>query len=484
LKKPSLKIMFLAAEAEPYVKIGGLGDVAGTLPWVIRSLSQTSSSLDFDIDIRLVIPFHGAIQRQNFDFHPAGSFTVHHQDGEIPAEAVQSDLNGLPVYFISGPPISRDAPVYSEDTAVDGEKFTFFSLAALELARSMDWKPDIIHANDWHTAPAIIALKTRQDQFFEGTSALISLHNLPYMGENAGPALEAFGLAPTHETSLPWWAQTMPLPRGLYYADHIVAVSPTYAREILTPDFGAGLEDFLKSRTKKISGILNGIDIKTWDPTADHLIAAKFNKENLQVRQENKKALTKEFNLKYDPDLPLLAMVTRLDHQKGVDLIPVALKLIEKEDWQLIILGTGAAEMEDQIRYLEKAYPDRSRVAIRFDTVLSHRIYAGADAIIIPSRYEPCGLIQMIAMRYGCVPIARSTGGLRDTIHDHNAKTKTGFLYPRPNSKDLSAALRRAITAYAKNEIWQELQINGMSQDFSWESSARKYIELYFSLTK
>ena len=299
----------------------------------------------------------------------------------------------------------------------------------------------------------------------------------------AGPALEAFGLAPTHETPLPWWAQTCPC-RGLYYADHIVAVSPTYAREILTPDFGAGLEDFLKSRTKKISGILNGIDIKTWDPTADHLIAAKFNKEDLQVRQENKKALTKEFNLKYDPDLPLLAMVTRLDHQKGVDLIPVALKLIEKEEWQLIILGTGAIEMEDQIRYLEKAYPDRCRVAIRFDTVLSHRIYAGADAIIIPSRYEPCGLIQMIAMRYGCVPVARSTGGLRDTIHDHNAKTKTGFLYPRPNSKDLSAALRRAITAYAKNEIWQELQINGMSQDFSWESSARKYIELYFSLTK
>jgi starch synthase len=484
LKKQTLKVMFLAAEAEPFVKIGGLGDVAGTLPKVLKSLANEAQAIVPDIDICLVIPFHGAIQRQTIPLRPAASFSVSHAEGAIPGEALVTEVDGLPVYLISGPPIQRDAPVYSEDTALDGHKFTFFSLAALEMARALDWQPDILHANDWHTAPALYAIKVRDDPFFANTATLLGLHNLPYMGENAGSAMQAFGLPASTDARLPWWAQQMPLPLGLLSADHIVAVSPAYAKEILTNDFGAGLNEFLKERAGSISGILNGIDTRQWDPTRDPAIAANFSKDNLVERQANKLALLKEFNLDPNPEIPLLAMVTRIDYQKGVDLVPVTLRLVEKEKWQAIILGTGNGELEESVRNLEKSFPNRLRAAIRFDTLLSHRIYAGADAIIIPSRYEPCGLSQMIAMHYGCVPIAHATGGLRDTIHDHNAKHKTGFLFSRPTTKHFSATLRRGLNTFEKKEAWQELQVNGMNQDFSWERSARQYLRLYLSLCK
>jgi len=481
LKKQILKIMFLAAEAEPFIKIGGLGDVAGSLPHALRALAS-SFTPKLELDIRLVIPFHGAIQRQTLDLHTVGNFTVAHAEGPIPGNALMTEINGLPVYLISGAPIPRDAAVYSEDTAIDGHKFTFFSLAALELAKMLDWQPDVIHANDWHTAPAIYAVKALPDPFFNFTATLLGLHNLPFMGENAGPAMEAFGLPPANDSALPWWAQSMPLPLGLLTADHIVAVSPTYAREILTYEHGAGLHEFLALHQKKISGILNGIDTLLWNPQTDQAIAANFDTTCLDARNANKTALASEFDL--DPNLPLLAMVTRFDHQKGVDLIPVALRLLQKEKWQLIILGAGTPELEEEICSLESQFPKRFRAAIRFDALLSRRIYAGADILLIPSRYEPCGLAQMIAMRYGCVPVARSTGGLRDTIKDHNAQFKSGFLFPKTTSRALSATIRRALTAFEKKETWKEIQHNGMRQDFSWENSARQYIQLYQSMLK
>lgn len=484
MKNRTLKIMFLAAEAEPFVKIGGLGDVAGSLPKALKALAPDMKSKFDEIDIRLVIPFHGAIQRQAYRLRPVGSFTVFHRDGDIPGEALMTEIEGVPVYLISGPPIPKDSPVYTQDTAIDGHKFTFFSLAALELARLLDWQPDILHANDWHTAPAILALKIRDDSFFKNTAKVLGLHNLPYMGENAGCALEDFGVMFKDDSSLPWWAQNMPLPLGLLSADHIITVSPSYAKEILTHEYGAGLEDFLKTRSEHISGILNGIDTKLYDPAKDPALTANFTVENLDNRQINKVALLKEFKLNPNPEIPLLAMVTRLDPQKGVDLVPVTLRLLAQEKWQAIILGTGVPELENAILQLENEFPERVRAAIRFDSLLGRRIYAGADAIMIPSRYEPCGLAQMIAMHYGCLPIARATGGLRDTINDHNAKHKTGFLFNRPTSKDFSAALRRALSAYEKKALWQELQINGMAQDFSWERSAHQYLKVYTSLKK
>ncbi len=483
MPKTRLKVLFLAAEAEPFVKIGGLGDIAGSLPHALRALTLDKRPKFSDIDARLVIPFHGAIQRQAYPLRNEAVFDIPHADGPLQAEALSTKVNGAPVYLICGAPIPKDAPVYSGDKLADGNKFTFFSLAALEMAKVLKWQPDIIHANDWHTAIALYALKIQNDPFFKNASSILSLHNLPFLGEGTSKVLDKFNIPPLEAPEMPAWARHMPLPLGLWSADNIVAVSPTYAREILTPEFGSGLEMFLKTRQDVISGILNGINIDRWNPARDPALEANFTKETLEIRQDNKTALLREFGFSPDPTIPLLALVTRLDNQKGVDLLPEALNLLSQLPWRIIILGTGLPDLETTIHHLENTYPTRIRAAIRFDDQLSRRIYAGADMLLIPSRYEPCGLTQMIAMRYGCVPVARATGGLEDTIFDNIPdKPSTGFLFKQANPLDLTDAIRRALLVFTDKEAWRTIQRNGMAQDFSWERSAKQYAELYFSL--
>lgn len=474
-----LKILFLAAEAEPFIKIGGLGDVAGSLPQALKELGG--------VDVRLAIPFHGAIQRHaisqpSYTLSRTATFEIPYQDGSAHVEALATEINGMPVYLIAGDLISADAPVYTIDPGVDGYKFTFFSLAALEVTRRLDWAPDVVHANDWHTAPALYALWLRreQDDFFRNTASLMGVHNLPYLGIGASQALSAFGLPPATNSKLPEWAQHAPMPLGLLAADHIVAASPTYAQEILTAEFGSGLEDFLATRKASISGILNGLDTDKWNPATDEAIIAQYDADHLDRRIENKRALVIELGLNPDPTIPLLGMVTRMDPQKGIDLVPAALRLMKQQAWQAIILGSGIPQVEASMRKLEKEFPERVRVAIRFDAMLSRRIYAGADLFLIPSRYEPCGLTQMIAMRYGCIPLARATGGLKDTIQKFQPKGHgSGFLFKNPSPEDLARALRQALRTYAHPEVWQCIQLRGMSQDFSWERFARQYAQLY-----
>jgi len=476
----SLRILFLASEADPFVKIGGLGDVAGSLPRALKALDPA-------LDIRLVIPFHGAIQRQDYALRTAAVFDVPAAGGPIRAEALLYDLDGLPVYMIAGAPIARDAPVYTADPAVDGYKFTFFSLAALQLARELDWAPDVLHANDWHTAPAVysLSLARGQDPTFKHTRTLLGLHNLPYLGTGAGETLAAFELPAAKGSALPAWAQYLPLPLGLLAADRIVAVSPNYAAEILTPGFGSGLHEFLAGRAGRISGILNGIDTARWDPAADPHLASNFDLHNLKPRAANKTALIDEFGLDMDPRRPLFAVVSRLDYQKGIDLLPGALRRVRSESWSLVVLGTGDPGLEAAVLQLEIDYPARARAAIRFDSALSHRIYAGADALLIPSRYEPCGLTQMIAMRYGCLPLARATGGLVDTITDGDRPDhSTGFLFEDAASGSLAAALRRALRLYQDQDQWRAMQRCAMRRDFSWRRSARQYLSLYQDLVQ
>ncbi len=479
----ALRVLFLAAEADPFFKVGGLGDVAGSLPPVLRRMG---------VDIRLVLPLHGGIRLQEYPLQEICKLDVNSLKGAIPVEVYTLEQTDLPVYFIGGGLISSESPVYTTDTRADGFKYTFFSLAALELCRFLDWSPDILHANDWHTAPAVYSLSVdRKDRpFFSTTASVLSVHNLPYLGLGAETALGYFRLPAADSKKLPAWARKLPLPLGLLAADCIVAVSPSYAQEILTPEYGAGLEDLLRKRRSSLTGILNGLDVHIWDPQSDPYLKYDYSLQDLARRQANKTALQIELGLKEEARTPLFSMISRMDFQKGVDLLPEALRRLSEHpedaagDWQMVILGTGDPVLEAAVRGLELDFPGRVRAVTRFDTPLSHRIYAGADILLIPSRYEPCGTTQMIAMRYGCVPLARATGGLRDTVRDiQQGADSTGFLFEEPTPVELSKALLRAMRVYQNEAIWQGLQLRGMRRDFSWERSANEYLRLYQELS-
>jgi starch synthase len=473
----TLSVLFLASEAEPYVKVGGLGDVAGSLPRAIHSQG---------VDIRLAIPLHGSIPRSEYNLQHLVAFEIAHRSGPIPAQVYTTELNGMPVYLIAGQPFRPDVPVYSNNWGFDAHKYTFFSLAALKLARALNWQIDILHANDWHTAPAVywLGLNRSADSFYHHTASLLTVHNLPYLGTAGGVPMGAFNLPPANDSALPEWACHLPLPLGLLTADCISAVSPTYAQEILTPEFGSGLHEFLRTRLNDITGILNGLDQEIWNPNFDSLLAAPFSHLDLVGREANKVALQSELALPADTSILLLSFIGRLNHQKGVDLVLEALRSLQELPWQIVFLGSGDPDLEQAIQHMQSEYPERVRAVIRYDSALSHRIYAGADALLVPSRYEPCGLVQMIAMRYGCVPIVRATGGLKDTVFEDGAEQSNGFVFDQANSLPLADAIRRALVTYQDHPRWQELQLHGMQKDFSWERSAREYNLLYQELMK
>ena len=478
MKPDSLNVLFLAVEAEPFIKIGGLADVAGSLPLALRSLSNQDVPAR-KLDVRMVLPLHRMLVAESATMRQVAEFPVYRLGRNLPARVFETSMAGMPVYFISGEPIDSAASVYSQDPALDREKFTFFSLAALEMTRHMAWQPDVIHANDWHTALALYALRSRlSDPKNRRMRSMLTLHNLPYMGGDGTDVLAAYGLIPPIDKALPEWARTQPLPLGLWSADAVVAVSPTYAHEILTPEYGCGLEAFLGNRSASITGILNGLDLAAWDPETDKTLSGNFSVANLSGRTANKATLQSQLGLREDARLPILAMIGRIDQQKGVDIISDVLRQITDLPWQFVLLGSGDPILESALRALELEFPERVRSVIRFDAQLGRTIYGGADMLLMPSRYEPCGLAQMIAMRYGCVPVVHATGGLKDTVKEG----KTGFLFPATEAAAMLEALRRALSTYASPGKWEQFQRNGMAEDFSWTRSAEQYAELYRSL--
>jgi len=470
----TINVLFLAAEAEPFVKVGGLGDVAGSLPRALRALSND----DIKLDVRLVLPYHPAVKAETLK--PLGMFSLVRGGAEIQVEVFETSLHGMPVYFIGGEPIRANGSVYSLDAVLDAEKYAFFSLAALELARHINWLPDVIHGNDWHTALTMYAsLTKRWEEGSRHVASVLTLHNLPFMGPNISEIAESYGLK-LAQTDLPDWARVMPLPLGLWASDAIVAVSPTYGREILTQEYGCGLDEFLRSRGESVSGILNGLDTTSFNPADDAALGVNFDIDSLEKRAANKGLLQERLGLPREPETPLLAMISRMDVQKGVDLVFAALKNMKKSNWQAVILGTGDPKLEEAAMKLQTLFPERVKVETRYDAGLARQIYAGSDMFLMPSRYEPCGLSQMIAMRYGCVPVVRSAGGLNDTVI-HN---ETGFVFEKIHHMSLVAAINSAFKVYAKHEQWQTIQRAGMAQDLSWERSAKKYLELYQSIIK
>lgn len=478
----AIRVLFTAAEAAPFITAGGLGEVAYALPKALSQLDNGDPKSR--VDVRLVIPAYPFVDYTAYSPTKIAEFQINRNSGSETASVLHIRLdNTLDVYLVEGKPIDQAGnTVYAFDAAQDGEKFTFFSLAAVQMAREINWPLDILHANDWHTAPAVYWLAQNRGlaPFYAHTASVLCVHNLPYMGDGAGPAMNDFGLAASTDTQLPKWSREMPLPLGLSTADQIVAVSPGYSQEILTTAFGAGLSEYLNTRAESITGILNGIDTDLWNPAADPTIIQKFDVNSINLRRKNKRALQEMYGLTPDSDSPLITMITRFDHQKGVDLALDALLQIADQPWQAVLMGSGHPDLENAAARLEKILPGRVRALIYYDKDASRQLYAGSDMVLIPSRYEPCGLNQMIAMRYGCIPVARNTGGLRDTIEDYTlSEFSTGFLFQEATPEALAGAVRRALYVFRHPESWNAMQVRGMEKDFSWKNSALQYEKLY-----
>ncbi len=468
-----MKILFLAAEAAPLVKVGGLADVVGSLPKALRTLGH---------EVRVAIPGYGSIDWLAYKPEWRIKFPVPYAWGDQTAEIWESRADGVAFTLITGPPIPRDRRIYGSGIEEDGPKFIFFSLAALWASEALGWKPDLLHAHDAHAGAAVYWLGTegRRNDFFRSVASLFTIHNLPYAGEGAGRFLADYKIPRSEATlALPESFRDSLMGLGILAADFLSTVSPTYAREILTSDGGHGLDGVLRARADHLAGVLNGIDVDFWNPATDARITQTFDAETLERRPANKLALQEEAGLDREEQTPLLAVVSRLDPQKGFDIAAPAVRKWLQIGGQFVLLGTGDPSLEREFAILERQYPRRASVRLRFDADYARHIYAGADAWLIPSRYEPCGLTQMIAMRYGAVPVARRTGGLADTVTDAADPGGKGFLFDQYSPRALSDAFDRALRVYSDPPKWAELQRRGMRSDFSWSRSAAQYVALY-----
>ena len=484
MTKPSFKVCFVISEAEPLIKVGGLGDVGGTLPAALMALPREMTD-NRPIDVRVVIPYHDILKEKNVPVKWICNYRIPYENGLFQDVYVsQAEGMDVPIYLIDGDPI-RGKGVYSSNTIDDNYKYIFFSAAADELFKHIDWIPDVLHAHDWHTGASVMKMKQMRsyDPKYHNVKTLFTIHNLPYAGGNFPDILEKYGIEEAFAEEIPEGMRSCPMSVGLTAADMISTVSETYAKEILTDEFGHGYQYFLQNHADKVTGIVNGIVPEQWDPATDRVLYQNFNRESLEKKAENKRMLQMEVGLPQRDDVPLIIMIGRLDYQKGYDLAFSALRKIIGTDWQAIILGSGNPDIQNDCLALAASYPDRVRSIIRYDAAFSRKMYAGGDMLLMPSRYEPCGIAQMIAMRYGCVPIAHATGGLKDTITDPSESDQyTGFLFKDASADACAEALARALVSYQDRANWQNLQKYCMVQDFTWEVSAKKYYDLYQSL--
>lgn len=465
-----MHVLFVAAELAPWIQVGGLGDVVGSLPAALRAEG---------VDARVCVPAHAHVLDAAPDPSLVARFEIPHAGGPLAAEVHTTRLGEIPVYLVSGPPIPPHGLVYTGRMDEEGHRFAFFSLAAIELARRLRPFVDVLHCHDWHAALAVWALARRRDTdpALRDVTSVLTVHNLPYAGFGTEAALDGFSIAASDEGRLPPHLRRVPLALGLVAADAITTVSPGYAREILGAEHGHGFDALLRARHEDLTGILNGLDVERWDPAHDGALAARYSAADPSGRARCRVALAHELGL--PTDRPLVGVVSRLVAQKGIDVAVGALRRLG-DGFAAAFLGEGEPHLEYEIRALARDLPGRVHARIGFDAGLARRIYAGADMLLLPSRYEPCGMAQMIAMRYGAVPVACETGGLADTVVDLDLEdAPTGFLFPEPSAAGAAFALRRAFATHARPEAWADLVANGMTRDFTWRTSARAYLSTY-----
>ncbi len=476
-----MNILFASSEAHPLIKTGGLADVAGSLPRALKSAKQ---------EVRLVLPaYPGAISRAEklklvSDVVLAGARTpVRLLEGWLPGSRVRLYLVDSPEHFDrpGGPYLDEAGNEWPDNAA----RFALFSRAVSAIAMNcagLGWQPELVHCNDWQTGlvPALLACRAQRP------ATLFTIHNLAYQG--------LFDWANFQSLKLPldWWSmerlefhnQLSFIKGGLVYADWINTVSPSYAREIRSEAFGCGLEGLLQHRQDRLSGILNGVDYRVWNPGKDKLLAQTYTVRSLERKRENKQALQQAFGLPERAGFPLLGHVGRLVDQKGLDLVIELIPELIKRRLQLVVLGTGQPELEQALRTASQQYPEQIGVRIGYDEQLAHLLEAGSDLFLMPSRFEPCGLNQIYSLRYGTPPIVRRTGGLADTVSDADAAnlaagTANGFVFEQISAAALLEAIDRALGCYTQPQVWRALQSAGMSADFSWTRSAEEYLRLY-----
>ncbi|MCD4760423.1 glycogen synthase [bacterium] len=499
MKKQKIEVIFAGAELAPLVKVGGLGDVMGSLPIALSKLG---------VEVKVFIPFYGSINRRKFgaklvkkNIQIEMECSPHKFDlyqSKLPGSQVKVflvkhkmfDMKNVYVgnrkYFEKGKYSSKKG-CYSRGHD-DVERFVFFSKAVVETIKTMKWKPNVVHAHDWHAAliPTFIDEYSLENKNFDNIKSLYTIHNLANQGITSLDIVDYAGL---HQNLTPALMEDYhdqdglkidSMKVGILSADLVNTVSPNYAKEILTKEYGAGLEKYLQRRQKHLHGILNGIDLKLFDPAKDKNIKKKYSLKNFEIGKKiNKEELQKLSKLPVE-DKPLLGLISRLVWQKGLDILLPALEtLLKKYDFQVVVLGTGQKKFEKGFQDLVKQYPNKVTANITFSLPLAQKIYAGSDFFLIPSRFEPCGLGQMISMRYGTPPIARATGGLKDTVENN----KTGVVFKKYTQKEMKSAIERSLRIYKNKAKMNKMIRVAMKKDFSWDSSAKDYLKLYKKLS-
>ncbi len=472
-----MKILFVSTEAEPFAKSGGLGDVVGSLPKQLKNRKA---------DARVILPLYKSIKRRFAgDLNFIGEITVTLSWRRQYCGLFSIEDNGILYYFVDNEQyFGRDAYYGYYD---DGERFAYFSKAVLELLKIMEFKPDILHCNEWQTAMIPVYLKSvyKNDDFYRPVRSVFTIHNIEYQGKfDTAVAQDIIGL-PIGDLPLIELNGMVNMMKGaIICCDRLTTVSESYSRELKDPYFAHGLDGVIRDNDFKLIGIINGIDYEKFDPATDRVIYANYNGRTIDKKLVNKAALQEQMGLRIDPDIPMIGMVGRMVAHKGMDLVKNSFTGIMEENVQFVVLGTGDEEYKHFFTHKAHEYKGKVAASIHFSTDMANKIYAASDMFLMPSKSEPCGVAQMIALRYGTIPIVRKTGGLRDSIltFDSESGTGNGITFDDYSENAMMNAIRQALDYYQEKKMWKKLVSNALRSDFSWKKSAAKYMELYKSL--